>query len=199
MLARLFTPECWQRSMHYSTAACIYQADSQLETSCTHAGHVTTSRSRKQVRDRLPPPLSLCSRFSSKWIADVYGFELHLIQVSSPFGLRAISQQRFAALSRITGPPRFPFVEWTVGTGHHPSCCAACFREQNCPPCFMEHSSLPWDPFIRLYRWTREKSKASEIQKSCASLSQSFERNNFEIIRNGVSPSRIFRESRMDG
>lgn len=114
MLARLFTPECWQRSMHYSTAACIYQADSQLETSCTHAGHVTTSRSRKQVRDRLPPPLSLCSRFSSKWIADVYGFELHLIQVSSPLGLRAISQQRFAALSRITGPPRFPFVEWMV-------------------------------------------------------------------------------------
>lgn len=86
MLPYLFTPECWERSMHYSTTACIYQADSQLETSCTHeggtrAGHVTTSRSRKQVRDRLARSLSLSlsSRFSSKWIADVYGFD-HLIQ-----------------------------------------------------------------------------------------------------------------------
>lgn len=31
---------------------------------------------------------------------------------SSPLGLRAISQQRFAALSRITGSRHFPFVEW---------------------------------------------------------------------------------------
>lgn len=195
MLARLFTPECWQRSMHYSTAACIYQADSQLETSCTHAGHVTTSRSRKQVRDRLPPPLSLCSRFSSKWIADVYGFELHLIQVSSPLGLRAISQQRFAALSRITGPPRFPFVEWTVEQATTPVVAPLVF-ENTVPPALW---STLLSPGIHLSGWTREKSKASEIQKSCASLSQSFERNNFEIIRNGVSPSRIFRESRVDG
>lgn len=118
MLPYLFTPECWERSMHYSTTACIYQADSQLETSCTHeggtrAGHVTTSRSRKQVRDRLARSLSL-SLISileqvdcrCLWIRPPYtGF-------SSPLGLRAISQQRFAALSRITGSRYFPFLEW---------------------------------------------------------------------------------------
>lgn len=149
MLPYLFTPECWERSMHYSTTACIYQADSQLETSCTHEGgtraeHVTTSRSRKQVRDRLARSLSL-SLISileqvdcrCLWIRPPYtGF-------SSPLGLRAISQQRFAALSQITGSRHFPFVEWMErveqATPVHPllllspsSCCAVCFREY-CP------------------------------------------------------------------
>lgn len=59
----------------------------------------------------LPPSLSLISILEQVdcrclWIRPPYtGF-------SSPLGLRAISQQRFAALSRITGSRHFPFVEW---------------------------------------------------------------------------------------
>lgn len=151
MLPYLFTPECWERSMHYSTTACIYQADSQLETSCTHeggtrAGHVTTSRSRKQVRDRLARSLSL-SLISileqvdcrCLWIRPPYtGF-------SSPLGLRAISQQRFAALSRITGSRYFPFLEWierveqvTSRPSSSPPPVVAPFVFENTVPWFME-------------------------------------------------------------
>lgn len=120
MLPYLFTPECWERSMHYSTSACIYQADSQLETSCTHEGG-TRGRNTSLPAGRvnrweialhaLPPSLSLISILEQVdcrclWIRPPYtGF-------SSPLGLRAISQQRFAALSRITGSRHFPFVEW---------------------------------------------------------------------------------------
>ena len=59
----------------------------------------------------LPPSLSLISILEQVdcrclWIRPPYtGF-------SSPLGLRAISQQRFAALARITGSRHFPFVEW---------------------------------------------------------------------------------------
>lgn len=106
--------------MHYSTSACIYQADSQLETSCTHEGG-TRGRNTSLPAGRvnrweialhaLPPSLSLISILEQVdcrclWIRPPYtGF-------SSPLGLRAISQQRFAALSRITGSRHFPFVEW---------------------------------------------------------------------------------------
>lgn len=127
MLPYLFTPECWERSMHYSTTACIYQADSQLETSCTHeggtrAGHVTTSRSRKQVRDRLARSLSLSLSHLDSRASGLPMFmdstTLYRVFKSARFTRHKSATLRcFIANNRIS-VFSFPRVDREGGTGH---------------------------------------------------------------------------------
>lgn len=152
MLPYLFTPECWERSMHYSTTACIYQADSQLETSCTHeggtrAGHVTTSRSRKQVRDRLARSLSLSLSHLDSRASGLPMFmdstTLYRVFKSARFTRHKSATLRcFIANNRIS-VFSFPRVDREGGTGHLssillPPPVVAPFVFENTVPWFME-------------------------------------------------------------
>lgn len=167
MLPYLFTPECWERSMHYSTSACIYQADSQLETSCTHeggtrAGHVTTSRSRKQVRDRLARspsfPLSHLDSRASGLPMFMDSTTLYRVFKSARFTRHKSATLRcFIANNRISA---FSFRR-VDGEGGHPALSILLPSPSIVAP-FVFENTVPWFMEFLLQFFVRENRKEVE-------------------------------------